>query len=108
MASKNITIVSDADFDEKVLNSDQPVLVDFYADWCGPCKMIAPVLEEYSEKYQGKVKIAKIDVDQNVQTASKFGVRSIPTLILFDNGQQKETIIGADPLKIQDVLEQAA
>ncbi|MBU2648051.1 thioredoxin [bacterium] len=108
MASENLVIVSDSDFEEKVLKSDQPVLVDFYADWCGPCKMIAPFLSELADEFQGKVKIAKLNVDQNVQAASRFGVRSIPTLILFEKGQQKEMTVGADPTKIRHMVDGAA
>ena len=108
MSNENLVMVSDTDFEEKVINSHQPVLVDFYADWCGPCKMIAPFLTELADEFQGKVKIAKLNVDQNVQTASRFGVRSIPTLILFENGQQKEMTVGADPTKIRQMVNAAA
>ena len=108
MSNENLVMVSDTDFEEKVINSNQPVLVDFYADWCGPCKMIAPFLTELADEFQGKVKIAKLNVDQNVQTASRFGVRSIPTLILFENGQQKEMTVGADPTKIRQMVNAAA
>jgi thioredoxin 1 len=104
MSDKNLVMVSDSDFEDKVINSDQPVLVDFYADWCGPCKMIAPFLTELADEFQGKVKIAKLNVDQNVQAASRYGVRSIPTLILFKNGQQKEMTVGADPTKIRQMV----
>jgi len=108
MSDKNLVIVSDADFEDKVLKSEQPVLVDFYADWCGPCKTIAPFLTELADEFQGKVKIAKLNVDQNTQSASRFGVRSIPTLILFENGTQKEMIVGADPNKIRQIVNSAA
>ncbi len=108
MKSENIVMLSDNDFDEKVLNSDQPVLVDFYANWCGPCKMIAPFLNELADEFKGKVKIAKLDVDQNNMSASKYGVRGIPTLILFKNGEQKEVIVGADPNKIRNAVANAA
>jgi thioredoxin len=108
MSGENLVMLSDADFEEKVINSDQPVLVDFYADWCGPCKMIAPFLTELADEFQGKVKIAKLNVDQNAQSASRFGVRSIPTLILFENGQQKEMTVGADPTKIRQMVNSAA
>ncbi len=86
MAGKNVQILTDSDFDESVLKSDKPVLVDFFADWCGPCKMIAPFLDELADKYQGKVKVAKLNVDQHNQAPAKYGVRGIPTLILFENG----------------------
>ncbi len=100
--------INDGNFDNEVLKSEGPVLVDFWAAWCGPCKMIGPVLEDLSDEYSGKVKIAKLDVDQNQNTASQFGVRSIPTLILFENGKQKETIVGADPNRIKEVLKSVA
>ncbi len=107
MSGENLVMVSDADFDDQVINSDQPVLVDFYADWCGPCKMIAPFLNELADEFEGKVKIAKLNVDQNVQAASRFGVRSIPTLILFEKGNQKEMTVGADPAKIRHMVSSA-
>ena len=108
MANQHIVMLSDSDFDEKVLKSNRPVLVDFYANWCGPCKMIAPYLDNLAEEFQGKVTVAKLDVDQNNQSAMKYGVRGIPTMILFENGQQKEVIVGADPNRIRDVVAKAA
>lgn len=108
MANKHIVMLSDSDFDEKVLKSNRPVLVDFFANWCGPCKMIAPYLDNLAEEFQGKVTVAKLDVDQNNQSAMKYGVRGIPTMILFENGQQKEVIVGADPNRIRDVVAKAA
>jgi thioredoxin len=93
---KPVTI-SDDNFENEVLKSDKPVLIDFWATWCGPCRTIAPVVEELATEYDGKVKIGKLDVDNNQQTAIKYGVRSIPTLLVFKNGQVKETIIGAVP-----------
>lgn len=89
--------ISDDNFENEVLKSDQPVLIDFWATWCGPCRMIAPIVEELASEYEGKVKIGKLDVDNNQQTAIKYGVRSIPTLLVFKNGQVKERIIGAVP-----------
>jgi thioredoxin 1 len=108
MSSENIIMLSDSDFDSAVLRSSEPVLVDFYANWCGPCKMIAPFLEELAAEYQGKVKIAKLDVDENAQSAMKYGVRSIPTLILFKDGQQDSVIVGADPNRIRSAVSAAA
>lgn len=93
--SDQILKVSDDSFDNDVLNSELPVLVDFWAEWCGPCKMIAPVLEEIAEEYAGKLTIAKLNIDENEKTAPKFGIRSIPTLILFKNGENVATKIGA-------------
>ena len=87
--------VSDSSFEQEVLTSDTPVLVDFWATWCGPCKMIAPVLDELSEEYAGKLKICKVDVDANKESPAKFGVRGIPTLILFKDGNAQETKVGA-------------
>ena len=87
--------VTDATFDEEVRNSDVPVVVDFWAEWCGPCKMIAPVLEEIAVDYEGKLKICKMDVDANTETAPKYGIRGIPTLILFNNGDKVGEKVGA-------------
>ena len=86
---------TDADFDSQVLNADGPVLVDFWATWCGPCKMIAPALDELATTYAGRAKVVKIDIDQNRNTAMKYHVRSTPTLLLFKGGQVQATQIGA-------------
>jgi thioredoxin 1 len=93
--SDTVIHATDADFDSQVLASDQPVLVDFWAPWCGPCKMIAPALDQLATEYAGKAKVVKIDVDQNQATALKYHVRSIPMLLLFKGGQVQATQIGA-------------
>ncbi len=89
--------VTDVNFKDEVLNSDKPVLVDFWAEWCGPCKMIAPTVAELAKEYDGRFKIAKLDVDANYQTAGAFGIRSIPTLLIFKNGKVVDQIVGAVP-----------
>ena len=93
----DIMEVTDDSFDSEIINSELPAMVDFWAEWCGPCKMVGPVVEELAGEYQGKIKIAKMDVDQNRQTPAKFGIRNIPTLILFKGGKVVNTIIGAQP-----------
>ena len=93
--SELITHVTDATFNDDVLKSDMPVLVDFWAEWCGPCKMIAPVLEEVAQSHAGKVRIAKVDVDDNREVAAKYGIRGIPTLLLFKNGEVAAQKVGA-------------
>ena len=93
--SDQIVYTSDANFDNDVLKSSLPVLVDYWAEWCGPCKMIAPILDEIAGDYQGKLKIAKVNVDQNAQLTQKYGIRSIPTLMLFKDGNVQAQKIGA-------------
>ena len=95
--SDKIVTLSDATFDEHVKSSDVPVLVDFWAEWCGPCKMIAPILEEIADEQAGKIQIAKLNVDDSSEVASRFEVRSIPTLILFKNGEPEVRLVGAKP-----------
>jgi thioredoxin 1 len=91
--------VTDANFEE-IISSDKPVLVDFWAEWCGPCKMIGPIVEELAGDYEGKAVIAKMDVDMNPQVPAKFGIRSIPTLLVFKNGQVVDKQIGAVPKSV--------
>lgn len=93
--SELITHTSDAAFEQDVLNSDTPVLLDFWAEWCGPCKAIAPVLDELAKQYDGKLRIAKINIDENQQTPRNYNVRGIPTLMVFKNGKVEATQVGA-------------
>ena len=96
--SEHIKHVSDATFDKEVLQSTTPVLVDYWAEWCGPCKMIAPVLEDMAKDYAGRLTVAKLDIDANPATTSQFGIRGIPTLILFKGGKEAQRVSGALPL----------
>jgi len=89
--------VTDGNFDEEIIKADIPAMVDFWAEWCGPCKMVGPTVEALAKEYEGKVKIAKMNVDENRETPAKFGFRNIPTLILFKNGEVAQTIVGAHP-----------
>jgi thioredoxin 1 len=93
--SDNIVNVTDASFEEEVLKSDIPVLVDYWAEWCGPCKMIAPVLADIADEYAGRLKICKLNIDENEETAPKFNVRGIPPLMIFKDGNQEATKVGA-------------
>ncbi|WP_266366037.1 thioredoxin [Tellurirhabdus rosea] len=98
--------ITDSNFAE-VINSDKPVLVDFWAEWCGPCKMIGPVVEQLATEYEGKAVIGKMDVDMNAQVPAQFGIRSIPTLMVFKNGQLVDKVIGAVPKSVLDQKLQA-
>lgn len=91
----DIKYISDASFEQDVLKSDGPVLVDYWAEWCGPCKMIAPILDEAANEFKGRLKIAKLNIDENPQTPPRFGIRGIPTLILFKNGKVEAQKVGA-------------
>ncbi|HUF07783.1 MAG TPA: thioredoxin [Rhodothermales bacterium] len=106
MADNKLVIVSDSNFRQEVINADVPVLVDFWAAWCGPCRMIAPMVEELSREFDGRAKIAKLDVDHNPQVAMQFGIRSIPTLLFFKDGQVVDQLIGASSKRsLADKLE---
>jgi thioredoxin 1 len=93
--SENILQLTDATFEQDVIRSSDPVLVDYWAEWCGPCKMIAPILEEIATEYHGKIKVAKLNIDDNPQTPPKYGIRGIPTLMLFKDGNVEATKVGA-------------
>lgn len=95
--AENLTQITDANWDQEVLKSDNPVLVDFWAEWCGPCHALAPTVASIADSYSGKMKVVKLNVDENERTAFKYGIRSIPTLILFKGGEIKEVLIGNRP-----------
>lgn len=92
--------ITDANFDAEVINSDKPVLIDFWAVWCGPCKLIAPTVEEVAKEYDGKFKVGKMDIDNNPNVAMKYGIRSIPTLLIFKDGKVVDQIVGAVPKNV--------
>jgi len=91
------TAVTDASFEQDVLKSDVPVLVDFWAPWCGPCRMVAPIVDEIAKEFDGKIKVFKLNTDENPNVASQYGIRSIPTLMIFKGGQKVDTVVGAVP-----------
>ncbi|HEX9830617.1 MAG TPA: thioredoxin [Thermodesulfobacteriota bacterium] len=108
MASADTVELSDSTFQDEVIKSETPVLVDFWASWCGPCRMLAPVVEDIASSYAGRLKVGKVNVDENQEITMKYGIRSIPTLILFKDGKAVEQIIGAVPKsEIERVLKRA-
>jgi thioredoxin 1 len=94
MAASNIATLTNDNFAQEVLQSPKPILVDFWAEWCGPCKMLAPILDELAQEYDGRVRIGKVNIDDHQELATKYGIRSIPTLLLFQNGQVVEQVVG--------------
>lgn len=97
METKTLLNLKSAEFEKEVLKSQTPAVVDFYADWCGPCRMVSPIIEQLSREYEGRVKFAKVNTDENPEIAMKYGIMSIPTIIVFKNGQVASTVIGAGP-----------
>lgn len=97
MASDKIVVLTSDNFESEVINSDKPVLVDFWASWCGPCRAVAPVIDELAEDYEGKAKVGKVNVDEQGELAAMFGIRSIPTIMLFKNGKAVTSMVGARP-----------
>ncbi len=97
MAGKNIHIIDDQNFDAEVLQSQTPVLIDFHATWCGPCKALSPIIAQIAEDFEGKIKVGKVDIDAAPKLASKYGIRSVPTVMVFENGEKKATQMGLVP-----------
>ena len=103
--SKNVSAITDANFEEDVLKADRPVLVDFWAPWCAPCRLVAPVLDEIADSYGSKIKVVKMDEDSNSTTPHKYGIRSIPTIMIFKNGVVVDQVIGANAAQIKGMVE---
>lgn len=103
--SKNVTVVTDATFEKEVLKADKPVLVDFWAAWCAPCRMVAPIVDEIADSYGSKIRVCKVDVDSNSNTPHKYGIRSIPTILLFKDGVVVDQVIGANSAQIKRMVE---
>jgi thioredoxin 1 len=108
MASPDVVTLQDSTFDQEVLKSDLPVLVDFWAEWCGPCKAISPFIGELASRYRGKIKVAKMDVDAHQQVPQNFGIRSIPTMLIFKGGKVVGTVVGADKTKLEEAVKKVA
>ena len=108
MASPDVVTLQDSTFDQEVLKSELPVLVDFWAVWCGPCKAIAPAVEDLAKRYKGKLKVGKMDVDEHQQVPQAFGIRSIPTLLIFKGGKVVGTVVGADKNKLEEAIKKVA
>ena len=107
--TNKVAAVTNETFEQEVVQSQKPVLVDFYADWCGPCKTLSPIVEELAAEYEGRLTVRKVDIDSNPELARQYGVRSIPTLMVFKDGEAKDTIIGAVPKsKLAEVINQHA
>ncbi len=94
MASENVLIINESNFENEVLKSEVPVLVDFYAEWCGPCKMLAPLVDQIADERKGQVKVSKVDIDNNHALAAQYGIRAVPTMLIFSKGQVREQIVG--------------
>jgi thioredoxin 1 len=108
MASSDVVTLEDSTFEKEVLKSDIPVLVDFWAVWCGPCKAIAPVVDQVAKDFKGKVKVGKMDIDQHTAVAQRYNIRSIPTLLVFKGGQVVDTVVGADRTRILDSVKKVS
>jgi thioredoxin 1 len=104
MAADNVQTFTDGNFEESVIKAGEPVLVDFWAEWCGPCKALAPTIDKIADDYKDKVTVAKVDIDANPGVPAKFGIRGIPTVILFKDGQQVDLFVGNNPQKIRDMV----